>query len=79
MIRNTVCASRVLSAEDLEMRKEQDLTEIVARFPAVGEGVVAHRVESAKGQGRPSFRHGTGDDHSGEFYVFAQNTGNEIV
>ena len=37
-----VCASRVLSTEDLKIRTEQDLTEIVARFLAVAEGVVAH-------------------------------------
>ena len=55
---NRVCASEVLSTKDLKMRTEQDLTEIVARFLAVGEGVVAHWVEYAQ---RPAaVRHGAG-------------------
>jgi hypothetical protein len=49
MSANHVCASEVLSTKDLEMRTDQDVTEIVARFLAVGEGVVAHWVEYAKG------------------------------
>jgi hypothetical protein len=49
MSANRVCASQVLSTKDLEMRTEQDLTEIVARFLTVGEGVVGHWVEYARG------------------------------
>jgi hypothetical protein len=49
MSANRVCASQVLSTKDMEMRIEQDLTEIVARFVTVGEGVVGHWVEYAQG------------------------------
>ena len=68
-----VCGSRVLSTEDLKMRTEQELTEIVARFLAVGEGVVAHWVEYARGL--LLFVMAPGDDRSGEFYVYDRKRG----
>jgi len=52
---NRVCASPVLSTKDLETRPDRDLTEIVARFLAVGEGVIAHWVEYARAA---AVRHG---------------------
>ena len=68
MSANRVCASQVLSTKDLEMRTEQDLTEIVARFLAVGKAVVGHWVEYARGL--LLFVMAPGDDRSGEFYVY---------
>ncbi len=73
MYANGVCASPVLSASDLNMRSQQDLTEIVARFLAVGEGVVAHWVEYARGL--LLFVMAPGDERSGEFYVYDRKRG----
>lgn len=73
MSANRVCASQVLSTKDLEMQTEQDAAEIVARFLAVGEGVVAHWVEYAKGL--LLFVMAPGDDRSGEFYVYDRKRG----
>ncbi|HEY6340626.1 MAG TPA: hypothetical protein VIY49_03965 [Bryobacteraceae bacterium] len=69
----SVCARRVLSAKDLEIRPDRDLTEIVARFLAVGEGVLAHWVEYARGL--LLFVTAPGDDRSGEFYVYDRKKG----
>ena len=71
---NRVCASQVLSTKDLKVRTEQDPTEIVARFLTVGEGVVAHWVEYARGL--LLFVMAPGDDRSGEFYVYDRKKGN---
>ena len=68
-----VCASQVLSTNDLELRPERDLTEVVARFLAVGEGVVGHWVEYAKGL--LLFVMAPGDDRSGEFYIYDRKRG----
>jgi hypothetical protein len=70
---NGVCGSPVLSTRDLNIRTERDLTEIVARFLAVGEGVVAHWVEYS--QGLLLFVMAPGDARSGEFYVYDRNKG----
>jgi hypothetical protein len=70
---NYVCASPVLSTKDLNIRRERDLTEIVAGFLTVGEGVVAHWVEYAKGV--LLFVMAPGDDRSGEFYVYDRRKG----
>ena len=70
---SSVCASRVLSTEDLKIRTEQELTEIVARFLAVGEGVVAHWVEYARGL--LLFVMAPGDERSGEFYIYDRKRG----
>ena len=70
---NTVCASQVLSTDDLKVRTEQDVAEIVARFLAVGEGVVAHWVEYARGV--LLFVMAPGDGRSGEFYVYDRKKG----
>ena len=71
---NRVCASPVLSTKDLKVRTEQEPTEIVARFLSVGEGVVAHWVEYARGL--LLFVMAPGDDRSGEFYVYDRKKGN---
>jgi hypothetical protein len=71
---NRVCASPVLSTKDLEIRPDRDLTEIVTRFLAVGEGVIAHWVEYARGL--LLFVMAPGDDCSGEFYVYDRKKGN---
>ena len=73
MYANGVCASQVLSTKDLDMRTEQDLTEIVAHFLTVGEGVVGHWVEYARGL--LLFVMAPGDDRSGEFYVYDRKRG----
>jgi hypothetical protein len=70
---NRVCASPVLSTKDLETRPDRDLTEIVARFLAVGEGVIAHWVEYARGL--LLFVMAPADDRSGEFYVYDRKKG----
>ena len=70
---NSVCASPVLSAKDLEIRPDRDLTEIVGRFLAVSEGVLAHWVEYARGL--LLFVMAPGDDRSGEFYVYDRRKG----
>jgi hypothetical protein len=68
-----VCASPVLSTRDLKVRPDQDVTEIVGRFLVVGEGVVAHWVEYAKGL--LLFVMAPGDERSGEFYVYDRKRG----
>ena len=73
MTANRVRASHVLSARDLEMRTEQDVTEIVGRFLVAGEGVVAHWVEYAKGV--LLFIMAPGDNRSGAFYIYDRKRG----
>jgi hypothetical protein len=73
MTSNAVCASPVLSTNDLKLRPEQDLCEIVGRFLAIGEGVVAHWVEYARGV--LLFVMAPDDDRSGEFYVYDRKRG----
>ena len=70
---NRVCASSVLSTTDLEVRPDGDLTEMVARFLAVGEAVVAHWIEYARGL--LLFVMAPGDDGSGEFYLYDRKNG----
>ena len=70
---NRVRASRVLSARDLKMRTEQDVTDIVSRFLASAEGVVAHWVEYAKGV--LLFVMVPDDDRSGAFYIYDRRQG----
>jgi hypothetical protein len=73
MTANVVSASPVLSTTDLELRPEQDLCMIVGGFLAVGEGVVAHRVEYARGV--LLFVMAPGDERSGEFYIYDRKKG----
>ena len=70
---NQVYASPVLSTKDLKMRTEQDLIEIIANFLVVGEGVVAHWVEYARGL--LLFVMAPGDERSGEFYIYDRKRG----
>jgi hypothetical protein len=70
---NCVRASQVLSAKDLKLRAEQDVAEIVARFLAVGEGVIAHWVEYARGL--LLFVMAPADDRSGAFYIYDRKKG----
>ena len=71
---NLVRASRVLSAKDLKIPIEQDVTKVVSRFLTAAEGVVAHWVEYAKGV--LLFVMAPGDDRSGAFYIYDRNRGN---
>jgi hypothetical protein len=68
-----VCASEVLSTKDLKAHPDQELCEIVARFLAVSEGLVAHWVEYARGV--LLFVMAPGDDRSGEFYIYDRKKG----
>ena len=68
-----VRASQVLSTDDLQMRPEQDVAEIVSRFLASAEGVAAHWVEYAKGV--LLFVMAPGDDRSGAFYIYDRKRG----
>ena len=68
-----LCASAVLSTKDLNIRPERDLTEIVGSFLAVGEAVVAHWVEYARGV--LLFVMAAEDERSGEFYVYDRKRG----
>ena len=73
MISNTVCANPVLSTNDLKLRSEQDLCEIIGRFLITSEGVLAHWVEYARGV--LLFITAPDDDRSGEFYVYDRKKG----
>ena len=73
MTTNRVRASCVLSAKDLKMRADQDMTDIVSRFLVTAEGVVAHWVEY--GKGALLFVMAPGDDRSGAFYIYDRNQG----
>src|SRR5437016_13716977 len=68
-----VRASQVLSTDDLQMRPEQDVAEIVSRFLASAEGVAAHWVEYAKGV--LLFVMAPGDNRSGAFYIYDRKRG----
>jgi len=69
----TVCASQVLSTQDLKVRPERDVTEIVGHFLSAAEAVVAHWVEYSKGL--LLFVMVPGDARSGEFYVYDRKKG----
>ncbi len=64
----TVCASQVLSTQDLKVRPERDVTEIVGYFLSAAEAVVAHWVEYS--EGLLPFVMVPGDERSGEFYIY---------
>jgi hypothetical protein len=66
-------ASHVLSTQDLKMRTDQDVGEIVSRFLVAAEGVVVHWVEYAKGV--LLFVMAPGDDRSGAFYIYDRKRG----
>jgi len=63
-----VRASEIVRADDLQVRADADVTEVVSRFIAVAEGVVAHWVEYAKGV--LLFVMAPDDERSGAFYVY---------
>jgi len=63
-----VRACPVASTEDLKMRNEQDVREIVSRFLTAAEGVVAHWVEYARGV--LLFVMAPDDRRSGAFYIY---------
>ena len=68
-----VAASRVLTTTDLNLRPQTDLCQVVARFLAVGEGVMAHWVEFARGL--LLFVMAPADARSGEFYIYDRKKG----
>ena len=64
----SVHASQILKIEDLQVRGDADVTEVVSRFVAVAEGVVAHWVEYNKGV--LLFVMVPDDERSGAFYIY---------
>ncbi|MBX9601365.1 MAG: hypothetical protein K2X35_10180 [Bryobacteraceae bacterium] len=66
-------ARPVVSTGDLGTRPERDIAEIVAGFLKLGEGVVAHWVEYARGA--LLFVMAPGDARSGEFYIYDRRKG----
>lgn len=72
-IPSTLAALAVLDVKDLNMRRHPDLCEAVARFLAIGEGVVAHWVEFTRGV--LLFVMAPGNPRSGEFYVYDRKRG----
>jgi hypothetical protein len=73
MNRKRVRASQILKTEDLLVRGDADVTEVVSRFVAVAEGVVAHWVEYAKGV--LLFVMVPDDERSGAFYIYDRKRG----
>ena len=73
MFEQNVSASEVLSARDMKVRLERDVTEIVGTFLTVAEAVVAHWVEYSKGL--LLFVMVPGDERSGEFYIYDRRKG----
>jgi hypothetical protein len=69
----TLAASPVLNTSDLNMRPQHDLCQIVAQFLSIGEGVMAHWVEFARGV--LLFVMAPGDARSGEFYIYDRKQG----
>ena len=70
---NRVDGRPVVTVRDLEIRAQQDVAEIVARFTAAAEGVVVHWVEYSRGV--LLFVMAPGDERSGEFYVYDRKRG----
>jgi hypothetical protein len=70
---NPLAASRVLTTTDLNLRPQTDLCKIISRFLAVGDGVIAHWVEFARGM--LLFVMAPGDSCSGEFYIYDRKKG----
>ena len=69
----SIDARPVVSTTDLGTRPERDITEIIAGFLKLGEGVVAHWVEYARGA--LLFVMAPGDARSGEFYIYDRRKG----
>jgi hypothetical protein len=68
-----VRASQIIKTEDLNLRSDADVTEVVSRFVTLAEGVVAHWVEYAKGV--LLFVMAPDDDRSGAFYIYDRKRG----
>jgi len=68
-----VKACVVMSARDLQIKPQQEVAEIIGRFVAAGEGVIAHWVEYARGV--LLFMMAPSDERSGEFYVYDRKQG----
>ncbi len=70
---SALAATTVLNTNDLNLRPQYDLCDVVSRFVTIGEGVVAHWVEFARGV--LLFVMAPGDPRSGEFYIFDRKRG----
>jgi hypothetical protein len=68
-----VRASHILENQDLNVRNDADVAEVVSRFVTLAEGVVAHWVEYAKGV--LLFVMAPDDDRSGAFYIYDRKCG----
>ena len=74
MDRKRVRATQILMTQDMNVRNDADVTEVVSRFVTLAEGVVAHWVEYAKGV--LLFIMVPGDKRSGAFYIYDRKLGN---
>lgn len=66
-------AQAVVTAANLGVQTDRDLAGIVAKFVRIGEGVVGHWVEYARGV--LLFVLAPGDERSGEFYIYDRRRG----
>src|SRR5881296_2382120 len=73
MDRKRVRATQILMTQDMNVRNDADVTEVVSRFVTLAEGVVAHWVEYAKGV--LLFVMAPDDDRSGAFYIYDRKQG----
>ena len=70
---STLAATSVLNTRDINLRPHHDLSEAVARFLTIGEGVIVHWVEFTRGV--LLFVMAPGDERSGEFYIYDRKKG----
>ena len=68
-----VRATQILMTQDMNVRTDADVTEVVSRFVTLAEGVVAHWVEYAKGV--LLFIMAPDEDRSGAFYIYDRKQG----
>src|SRR5438067_10155318 len=68
-----VRATQILMTQDMNVRTNADVTEVVSRFVTLAEGVVAHWVEYAKGV--LLFVMAPDEDRSGAFYIYDRQRG----
>ncbi len=68
-----VRASQILKTQDMDVRSDADVAEVVSRFVSLAEGVVAHWVEYAKGV--LLFVMAPDEDRSGAFYIYDRKRG----
>ena len=68
-----VRATQIIVTQDMNVRSDANVTEVVSRFVTLAEGVVAHWVEYAKGV--LLFVMAPDEDRSGAFYIYDRKRG----